>query len=68
MIDEVRAFKLLKGFRGRPEGDLDALAHAVVSVSLLARRADIDEAEINPVLVKPAGQGVVMLDALIRRR
>jgi acyl-CoA synthetase (NDP forming) len=68
MIDEVRGFKLLKGFRGKPAGDLDALARAIASVSRLALIAEIAEAEANPVIVKADGDGVVAVDALITLR
>lgn len=67
MIAEVKAFALLRGYRGKPRGDVEALAQAVVAVSMLATRADIEEAEINPVLVGPEGAGVILLDALIRK-
>jgi len=66
MIAEVKGFALLRGFRGRPKGDLEALAQAVSALSLLATDARIVEAEANPVLVREDGAGVVMLDALIR--
>ena len=33
MIAEVKAFATLKGFRGKPAGDLDALAKAIVALS-----------------------------------
>ena len=36
MIAEVKAFATLKGFRGKPAGDLDALARAIVALSRLA--------------------------------
>ena len=67
MIDEVKAFALLRGYRGRPKGDVEALAQAVAAVSVLATRVDVEEAEINPVLVGPEGEGVILLDALIRK-
>lgn len=65
MIAEVKGFALLSGYRNRPKGDLDALAHAVVAVSRLAQSPRVAEAEINPLLVRPEGEGVVMLDALL---
>ncbi|MBN9084414.1 MAG: hypothetical protein BGP04_12625 [Rhizobiales bacterium 62-17] len=65
MIAEVKGFALLSGYRNRPKGDLDALAHAVTAVSRLANSGRIEEAEINPILVRPEGEGVVMLDALL---
>ena len=67
MIAEVKAFALLRGYRGKPKGDVDALAKAVSDISNLATRPDVEEAEINPVLVGPEGEGVVLLDALIRK-
>ena len=39
MIAEVRGLAALAGFRGRPKGDLDALAQAIVALSQLARRS-----------------------------
>ena len=66
MIAEVRTLIALAGYRGRPAGDLDALAHAIVALSRLADDASIAEAEINPLIVRPAGQGVVAVDALVK--
>jgi len=66
MIAEVRALIALAGYRGRPAGDLDALAHAMVALSWLADDANIAEAEINPLIVREAGQGVIAVDALVK--
>jgi acyl-CoA synthetase (NDP forming) len=66
MIAEVRSLTALAGYRGRPAGDLDALAHAIVALSRLADDASIAEAEINPLIVRPAGEGVVAVDALVK--
>jgi succinyl-CoA synthetase beta subunit len=66
MIAEVRGLTALAGYRGKPKGDLEALAHAVVAISQLAEDAGVAEAEINPLIVRPAGEGVVAVDALVR--
>ncbi|MEK9721492.1 MAG: acetate--CoA ligase family protein, partial [Quisquiliibacterium sp.] len=68
MISQVRLLKKLTGFRGRTPGDLEALANAICAFSRLALDAQglVAEAEINPLLVLPQGQGVVAVDALIR--
>jgi acyl-CoA synthetase (NDP forming) len=66
MIAEVRSLTALAGYRGRSAGDLDALAHAIVALSRLADDASIAEAEINPLIVRPAGEGVVAVDALVK--
>jgi acetate---CoA ligase (ADP-forming) len=68
MIDHITAFKPLAGYRNAPAGDLEALARAVVAISELADTApDIVEAEVNPLFIGSPGQGVVAVDALIRR-
>ena len=66
MIAEVRSLIALAGYRGRPAGDLDALAHAMVALSRLVDDASIVEAEINPLIVRPAGEGVMAVDALVK--
>jgi len=64
MIDEVRGFAPLRGYRGMEPGDLDALAKVIASFSQLAF-LEVDEAEINPILIRKQGEGVVALDALL---
>jgi succinyl-CoA synthetase beta subunit len=65
MIAEVRGFALLSGYRGKPAGDLDALAQTIVALSQLAHDETVLEAEINPLIVRPAGEGVTAVDALV---
>lgn len=69
LIDLTRAAKLLRGFRGQPVADEDALIDAMVRISQFAayHAADIAEMDINPLVVLPAGRGVVALDAVIVR-
>lgn len=67
MLRELKAFALLDGFRGRPRGDLAAACSSIVAVgnALLAAPAHVAQVEVNPLLIKEAGQGVAVLDALI---
>jgi len=67
MIAETKAALVLKGTRGAPAGDLEALARTLSRLAVFAsRHADqIKSIDINPVLVRPAGQGVVALDAVL---
>ncbi len=67
MIQEIKGAALLNGFRGQPALDIDALADTLSRLSLLiADHADrIAEIDINPLFVRPAGQGVTAADALI---
>jgi len=69
MIEEVTGLAPIRGYRGMPKGDLDALAKAIAALSELARlpvsAPQIAEAEINPLIVRPDGDGVVAVDGLI---
>lgn len=66
MIHEVKGLSPLRGYRGKPAGDVRALARAVAAVSALAAMPRVLEAEINPLMVRAEGQGVVAVDALLR--
>ena len=67
MLAELRGRALLNGARGRPRADMEALAATLVRMSELAAALPpgVASIEINPLLVLPAGQGVLMLDAAI---
>jgi acyl-CoA synthetase (NDP forming) len=67
MIEEVKGLAPARGYRGMPRGDLRALARAVAAFSRLAALPEVREAEINPLIVMPEGDGVVMADALLVR-
>jgi acyl-CoA synthetase (NDP forming) len=64
MIAQLRGLGTLKGFRGKPAGDLDALAHAMVALSRLADDPAVLDAEINPLIVRT--EGVIAVDAVVR--
>ena len=68
MIAELRASPILSGVRGKPPGDIPALAQTLVAVSGLAwqLRNSLEEMDINPLLVRPVG--VIAADALLRFR
>ena len=65
MIEGVKALAPVRGYRGLPKGDLDALAAAIVAVSNLAHLPQVREAEINPLIVRKADAGVAAVDGLI---
>jgi acetate---CoA ligase (ADP-forming) len=66
MIGDVQGLAILRGYRGRPAGNLEALAQAIVALSRLAVIDDLAvvEAEINPLMVRP--DGVMAVDALVK--
>ncbi|MGB6105315.1 MAG: acetate--CoA ligase family protein [Pusillimonas sp.] len=66
MINEVKLTQLVRGYRGQPLGDCNALATAIVRFSRLAtvQGVQINEAEINPLFVRR--EGAIAVDALMR--
>ena len=68
MIDQLKGAAILKGARGRPACDLDALAEAIAGLSRFAaaNAETIDSVEMNPLRAFP--DGCMALDALIVRR
>lgn len=67
MIAELPELKLIQGFRGLPSGDVDALARAIRALSLLTTLPGrpVQEAEINPLIIRAEGQGAVAVDGLL---
>ncbi|MFH1060462.1 MAG: acetate--CoA ligase family protein [Pseudomonadota bacterium] len=66
MIRGIRSFPLLRGVRGESPADLAALAGVLLGLSSLAHDfPDLAEADINPLLVLPRGQGAMAVDARI---
>ena len=62
MLAELRLAPALRGARGRPPVDVDALAAAMSRFSMVAASVDrLRELEINPLVVSPAG--VMAIDA-----
>jgi len=59
---------LLQGFRGRPEGDFEAVVDAIMAVADFAMDHwdSVTELDINPLMVRPKGKGAVAADALVR--
>ena len=72
-VEQVRAgllslkqAPLLKGWRGAPPRDVDALADLIVQLGrVMTGNSRIREVDLNPVIVHPQGEGVVALDALL---
>jgi succinyl-CoA synthetase beta subunit len=64
MLDGLKLAKLLSGFRGRTAADRAALAATALALGrfFLDHRARIRDIEINPLMVRPAGEGAVAVD------
>ena len=67
-LGRLAVVKLLAGYRGREPGDRDAAIDAVAAVAAFAaaHRDSLVELDVNPLLVRPQGEGAVAVDALVR--
>jgi hypothetical protein len=67
MARELISWPLLNGFRGAPKADVDALIDSIVAFARMTAQFEerLVEAEINPLFVLPAGQGVRAADGLL---
>lgn len=65
MIEEIKGAALLKGVRGKPPVDAEAIADVILRVSDLVTdyRDRIEELDINPLIVYP--KGVKAADAML---
>ena len=67
MIREIRGFKLLEGYRGRPAADLHSIENLLLRVSRLAEDVpEITEMDLNPVFALAPGKGCLVADSRIR--
>ncbi|MCL6610293.1 MAG: acetate--CoA ligase family protein [Peptococcaceae bacterium] len=65
MVREIKGYAMLEGVRGKPPADVEAIADVILKVSDLVTdyRDSIEELDINPLVVYPAG--VKAADALL---
>jgi len=64
MLESLKVWPLLNGYRGRPPVDIDKLVEILIRLSYLAADyPEIGELDINPLLVTP--KGAVALDARV---
>jgi acetate---CoA ligase (ADP-forming) len=63
MVRQIKGYKLLQGFRGKPKGDIEFIEKCLVSLSHLAiNHPEIIELDINPLLVHAEGKGATAAD------
>ena len=69
MIHEIRAFKVLDGFRGEPPADVPAIVDTMLRLSaMVCNHPEISELDINPLIVHPVGKGCSVADSRIMLR
>jgi acetyltransferase len=67
MVSSLRAAALLRGARAKQPYDIPALVDCIEQFGRFAwsERDFVEEIDINPIIVLPAGQGCKVVDALI---
>jgi acetyl coenzyme A synthetase (ADP forming)-like protein len=69
MLAQIRAVKLLDGFRGGPVADRAAVMDALLRVDrMVGDLPTVAELDLNPLVARAPGCGVVAVDARIRVR
>jgi acetate---CoA ligase (ADP-forming) len=66
MISEIQGYAILKGHRGKPPCDIQAVARCIARVSrLLTDHPEIVNLDINPLIAYEKGKGCIIVDAKI---
>ena len=70
MIHRLKAAPVLLGARGRARGDIEALAALLVRFShfAAANAGTFRALDLNPIIVRAAGEGVVAVDIAVEMR
>lgn len=67
MLDGLRGAAILRGVRGMPARDIDAVCDRIVRLAWLSHDLpEIAELDINPLIVGAAGEGARVVDALVK--
>jgi len=60
MISEIKAYPILRGFRGAPPADIEAITKILVNTSkLVMEHQEIKELDLNPIMVYKSGAKTV---------
>ena len=67
-LQSLKIMAILNGWRGANKGDLVAVVDAILHLAqfTIHYQNHLMELDINPLIVRPAGKGVVIADALIQ--
>jgi len=69
MIHEIKAYKILEGYRGLPPRDLDAIKDILMKTSnLMLEVEEIQDIDLNPIMVFERGKGAKVADVRIMLR
>lgn len=66
MIHETKSYNILRGYRGEPPSDINAIIDCIERLSILSCDfPEIEELDINPLIVGKEGEGARVVDARI---
>jgi acyl-CoA synthetase (NDP forming) len=69
MVRSIRGLPLLRGHRGQPAADIAAIEDLLLRISWLVEAVPaIAEMDLNPITVRPEGEGLIVVDARVRVR
>jgi len=67
MVREIKGYRLLQGYRGKPPADIKAIEEVLLRISQLVEEIpEISELDLNPIFAMPPGQGCRIVDTRIR--
>ena len=68
MINEIKAYRILEGYRGRPPVDKKALADIIVKLgNMMLDLKEIESVDLNPVIAYPSGAVAVDVRILLKK-
>ena len=68
MVREIRGYRILKGYRGRPPADLEAIKSIIVNVSrMVMELQEIREVDLNPIYVYERGAVAVDVRVILEK-
>ena len=66
MLKEIRAAKILDGYRGEPPRDKEALIDIIVNLSkLMEELEEVSDVDLNPIMSFEKGKGAKVADARV---
>ena len=69
MIREIKGYPILKGYRGSPPADIDAIVDIIMKVSkMVAEIPEIEQLDLNPILVYERGAKVIDARVIFQAR
>jgi len=69
MIHEIKAYPILKGYRGQPQADENIIVEILLRASdLMMENPQINQMDLNPVMVYDKGASIVDARIILQRR